>query len=922
MLIEAVTAHAFGPFAEKRLSLAPGLTVIFGHNESGKSTWHAALYAAVCGIRRARGAGRKEDRDFADRHKPWNFDSWEVSALVKLNDGRRIELHQDLDGRVDCRATDAILGRDVSAEIMLEGTPDASRWLGLDRHSFLAIACVRQADLLAVLDDPDLLQEHLQRAAATAGTDATATAAISCIEEFSREYVGQDRTHSNKPLRRALVRAETAARELEQAEALHADFLRLMARADGLAALAADAAQRLRVIQAAMSVQESMRLRRRFDRARELSSKYPDGPPSGLVAQDAVAQEVAAAVNSWEGRPAVPSLQGLTVAELQVMVQALPDLPIGDLEPDISVIEMRDAYERAQQAIDLHERNRPPIPIVMDSSGLSEDDLRTLAREMETAAPRVDPTLKQRVNQGKERLETLPKPGTHRNTLVIGAVIATAGLAIAAFAWLVPGLLFASVGIATVIWAATRSGDEARIRALEELRIAEQALGEQEHAANAATTRRSAAIDQARAKRLPLDPVALREFATNVAHANRIRSELQNWTNLQHDLAQEFHSAEVQLKAALRGCGIEANGNALAATKAYETSCAERAQLAAEACKRPGLEAQLIAREAAEVAANEAATRLSEAEEKLRTTTIKCGLDAADDESRAHALKLWQQQRAATLQELERQREEWGELQTLLDNGTLEELGAKATQRLSEAIQLRAQVPSEDLAAVQAAGIENQKIEPLRQEIEEAGNRAAEARGQVEERTRQLANVAEAEETLAFAKTELARVRQLDQTLDLTLKFLRQAEERVHRDISRVLAETIRPWLPTVTANRYNEVVVDPASLAIKVRGSNGQWRNAKWLSHGTAEQVYLLLRVAMAKHLTTPGETCPLILDDVTVQCDRDRKKAVLDLLHAISRERQVILFTQEEEVFEWAEDNLVEPQDQLEHLEVPGEC
>jgi uncharacterized protein YhaN len=60
-------------------------------------------------------------------------------------------------------------------------------------------------------------------------------------------------------------------------------------------------------------------------------------------------------------------------------------------------------------------------------------------------------------------------------------------------------------------------------------------------------------------------------------------------------------------------------------------------------------------------------------------------------------------------------------------------------------------------------------------------------------------------------------------------------------------------------------------------------------------------------------GETCPLILDEVTVQCDRERTRALLECLRAVSRERQVILFTQEEDVVEWAGANLREEEGDL---------
>ena len=52
MRIRSVRIHAFGPFTEQTLELAEGMTVITGDNESGKSSWHAAIYAALCGVRR------------------------------------------------------------------------------------------------------------------------------------------------------------------------------------------------------------------------------------------------------------------------------------------------------------------------------------------------------------------------------------------------------------------------------------------------------------------------------------------------------------------------------------------------------------------------------------------------------------------------------------------------------------------------------------------------------------------------------------------------------------------------------------------------------------------------------------------------------------------------------------------------------
>ena len=97
MRFESVKAYAFGPFRNETLELAPGMNVVYGPNETGKSSWHAALYAGLCGIRRARGRASKNDAEFAELHKPWHNDtSWDVGAIIRLDDGRRVELRHDL----------------------------------------------------------------------------------------------------------------------------------------------------------------------------------------------------------------------------------------------------------------------------------------------------------------------------------------------------------------------------------------------------------------------------------------------------------------------------------------------------------------------------------------------------------------------------------------------------------------------------------------------------------------------------------------------------------------------------------------------------------------------------------------------------------------------------------------------------------
>ncbi len=162
MWFSKIHVRAFGPLKDQGLEFEPGLNIVHGPNESGKSTWHAALAAALCGLRRGRGRDTTREA-FEERHRPWdggNDDPWFVQAGVMLDDGRHIEIDRDFDNRkTDARRTD-LGGRAFMDLPMNDGSPDGAMLLGFDRETFPMTASVRQASIVSDLDRPDALQQH------------------------------------------------------------------------------------------------------------------------------------------------------------------------------------------------------------------------------------------------------------------------------------------------------------------------------------------------------------------------------------------------------------------------------------------------------------------------------------------------------------------------------------------------------------------------------------------------------------------------------------------------------------------------------------------------------------------------------------------------------------------------------------------
>ena len=316
MHFESVTAYAFGPFCNRTLNLVPGMNVIYGPNESGKSSWHAALYAGLCGVRHGKGRRTKQEEEFERRRKPWQgTDGWDVSVVVSLADGRRIALRQDLTAKAG-QAQDADLaGKDYSAEVNHDGTLDGARWLGLNRVSFLNTGCVRQAEMLSVREGAAGLQDALQKAADKGDKDVTAAQALIELASYRKVRIGS-LVAPTKPRCVAMREVDEAHDRLESARDHLAEYTERQRQAKELEAEVEAHRQQIRAVRALEAERNASNATARLQRVRDLREPSVDGPPAPSVDDADLADQVAAAIAAWDGAPNPQGPQGATYREL------------------------------------------------------------------------------------------------------------------------------------------------------------------------------------------------------------------------------------------------------------------------------------------------------------------------------------------------------------------------------------------------------------------------------------------------------------------------------------------------------------------------------------------------------------------------------------------------------------------------------
>lgn len=144
------------------------------------------------------------------------------------------------------------------------------------------------------------------------------------------------------------------------------------------------------------------------------------------------------------------------------------------------------------------------------------------------------------------------------------------------------------------------------------------------------------------------------------------------------------------------------------------------------------------------------------------------------------------------------------------------------------------------------------------------------------------ADLTQAREALARVERQAAAARRLYEVLD---REYRAARER----LTQPVIERIRPYLQALFPG--SEVWLDEELNLRGLRSESGQ-EAFEFLSGGAREQLSLLVRIGLAEVVGT-GESWPLVLDDVLVNTDAERIRRMQRALFSAGQKMQILLFT-----------------------------
>lgn len=935
----------FGRLVGRDFAFSPGFNLIYGPNEAGKSTLQQAILALLYGFFDD-GSITAAKRALVEAWQPWQAGAPYAGKLrYALSNGQIFEARRTFGPKHSVsllRHTDNAAPRDVSGEYKSASQGRlffADVQLGLSKTVFENTCTVRQAELVALESSAAAITDTLTRLTASASADTNVAAALAALEQALKD-VGTERAWT-KPLPQAqqkLKMLETERLKLQQTR--REVFSRIVeqqqveARVRALeeasvrwayleqSAAAAEIRVRLDVLEkarAAVAQQEAqagqwqvwqsfpvqirdevLRLQDRRAQLRQECAQMQaraEQAQAALEAQRAKIEASEVRIAALENARSTPvaarvELQTLigtwrralesrqTAQERQRKAQALADEAEGRIAPEraalLSALEAGHAgMAQAQQQLE-QARER----VTVSTQALTQAEAEWARTAMSAAQFQA---LEQTVHEIQSGVRPTPPPRRGCRFWPFGKANAQPD----------------PTPTEMVIYAQIKPLHIGLMQAQANLESARRTLDELEAAVR---SRWGALLDEA------LSAEAFTALGVRLDRYQRAEAGLEQQQAALAELQSEVAAAQetegqaiTALQSRLVSLGFPAT-DVRQALITFEQQCQRHAELEREedALEHTRAEARAYEREVAVGQERQATLAkaeadlcavLAQAEIACEPETLEAGL-ARFAEGFAN-WQLWDKARVEYEAAIRHQ-------DALLAQGDAAALAATWAESQARLALIQQEHPEwATLAPDQMPQHYTQKRQQAEQERATERETCNRLRDEIQRTAESLRHPAEVEEEIAAVKAEIYRLERFRDALTLASTELTQANQDFQRQFAPKLESLMSEGLRQVTGERYTETRVDASSLAVSLLApERNEQVGVERLSTGTRDLVYLMLRMSIARLMSSTSERLPLLLDDPLVQYDRDRRDRALAFLMQAAAETQVFFFTKDEEI------------------------
>ena len=188
MQIKEADIFQFGKLQNKNISFEPGMNVIYGKNEAGKSTLHSFLCAMLFGMEKGR--GRSSVTDAYSQYEPWHAPSFYAGALKFTVGQQKFYLERNFYSK---EKTD-YLRNELDGEELSVGFGDLTMLLGgVSKDSYASTYDITQAGAATGNQMVKILAEYLAQASDGSDSGVTVAEAAASLNARKRELQQEQR---------------------------------------------------------------------------------------------------------------------------------------------------------------------------------------------------------------------------------------------------------------------------------------------------------------------------------------------------------------------------------------------------------------------------------------------------------------------------------------------------------------------------------------------------------------------------------------------------------------------------------------------------------------------------------------------------------------------------------------------------------
>lgn len=163
----------------------------------------------------------------------------------------------------------------------------------------------------------------------------------------------------------------------------------------------------------------------------------------------------------------------------------------------------------------------------------------------------------------------------------------------------------------------------------------------------------------------------------------------------------------------------------------------------------------------------------------------------------------------------------------------------------------------------------------------------------IKERFHQKRSIVEIEEEMDVLNQDIEDYHEIGNAIDIALVTLEDSFKEIQRNFGPRLNQVVGDILEKITNGKYSALKISDDYKIKVIDPIQNQIREVDYFSNGTWDQVYFSLRMGIAKLIFQDKVSVPILLDDAFVQYDDARLEAVLNYLYTYAKKNQVILFT-----------------------------